>query len=138
MTDKILNLPLESSPKTKFSRSLFQISQSTNHGPHELNVGRAKKVHIELEPNNETTFSLFRINEELLGQMKQMQYQMMKMNGAAGPDNGTSEHRRIFIIDVCFKAAVWEAPQTVVRQCLQWAAEGKPESCKLCNVQQTK
>ena len=96
-------------------------------------------VQIELEPNNETTFSLFRINEELLGQMKQMQYQMMKMNGAAGPDNGTSEHKRIlFIIDVCFKGVAWEAPQTVVRQCLQWAAEGKLESCKLCNVQQSK
>ena len=136
MTDKILYFPLESSPKTKFSRSLFQISQSTNHGPHELNVRRTKKVQIELEPNKEITFSLFRINEELLGQMKQMQYQMMKMNGAAGPDNGTSEHRTIFIIDVCFK--VWEAPQTVVRQCLQWAAEGKLESCQLCNVQQLK
>ena len=136
MTDTILNRPLESSPKTKFSRSLFQISQSTNHGPHELNVRRAKKVHIELEPNKEITSSLFRINEELLGQMKQMQYQMMKMNGAAGPDNGTSERKRIFIFDVCFK--VWEAPQMVVRQCPQWAAEGKPESCKLCNVQQSK
>ena len=90
MTDKTLKFPLESSPKTKFSRSLFQISQSTNHGPHELNVRRTKKVQIELEPNKETTFSLFRINEELLGQMKQMQYQMMKMNGAAGPDNGSS------------------------------------------------
>ena len=137
MTDKILNFPLESSPKTKFSGSLFQISQSTNHGPHELNVRRTKKVQIELEPN-ETTFSLFRINEELLGQMKQMQYQMMKMNGAAGPDNGTSEHKRMIIIDVRFKGVVWEAPQTVVRQCLQWAAEGKPESCKLCNIQQLK
>ena len=136
MTDKILNFPLESSPKTKFSRSLFQISQSTNHGPHELNVRRTKKVQIELEPNKVTTFSLFRINEELLGQMKQMQYQMMKMNGAAGPDNGTSKHKRMIIIDVCFK--VWEAPQMVVRQCPQWAAEGKPELCKLCNAQQIK
>ena len=134
----MLNFPFESSPKTKFSRSLFQISQSTNHGPHELNVRRTKKVQTELEPNRDTTFSLFRINEELLGQMKQMQYQMMKMNGAAGPDNGTSKHKRIFIfLDVCFKAAVWEAPQMVVRQCPQWAAEGKPESCKLCNVQQS-
>ena len=94
MTDKIPNIPLESSPKTKFSRSLFQISQSTNHGPHELNVRRTKKVQIELEPNKETTFSLFRINEELLGQMKQMQYQMMKMNGAAGPDNGSSVQKK--------------------------------------------
>ena len=35
-----------------------------------------------------------RINEELLGQMKQMQYQMMKMNGAAGPDNGSSVQKK--------------------------------------------
>ena len=37
----------------------------------------------------ENTF--VRINEELLGQMKQMQYQMMKMNGAGGgSENGGS------------------------------------------------
>ena len=95
-----------------------------------------KRFKLSLNQTKTYLFSLFRINEELLGQMKQMQYQMMKMNGAAGPDNGTSEHKRMILIDVCFK--VWEAPQTVVRQCLQWAAEGKLESCKLCNVQQSK
>ena len=35
-----------------------------------------------------STILFIRINEELLGQMKQMQYQMMKMNGAGGTENG--------------------------------------------------